>query len=54
MRTGNLVTRLQARYNALQKAVGEGVHDMAPTAIDRSYLFLSTKWSVVGYSRHNS
>jgi len=35
MRTGNLVTRLQAKYNALQKAVGEDIYDVPPTVIDR-------------------
>ena len=36
MRTGNLVTRLQAKYDALQKALGEGIYDVPPKLVDRS------------------
>jgi len=35
MRTGNLVTRLQAKYDALQKALGEGIYDVPPKLVDR-------------------
>jgi len=35
MRTGNLVTRLQAKYDALQKALGEGIYDIPPTSVER-------------------
>jgi len=38
MRTGNLVTRLQAKYNALQKAVGESIYDIPPVTVDRYQL----------------
>jgi len=36
MRTGNLVTRLQAKYDALQKALGEGIYDVPPKIVERS------------------
>ena len=35
MRTGNLVSRLQAKYNALQKALGEGMYDVPAITVDR-------------------
>ena len=41
MKTGNLVSRLQAKYNALQKAVGESIYDTPPITIDRYQLFVS-------------
>jgi len=41
MKTGNLVSRLQAKYNALQKAVGESIYDVPPVTVDRYALFLS-------------
>jgi len=39
MRKGNLVARLQAKYDALQKALGEGIYDVPTIAVERSVTF---------------
>jgi len=40
MRMGNLVSRLQAKYDALQKAVGEGIYDVPPVAAVERFEFI--------------
>jgi len=42
MRTGNLVSRLQAKYGALRKALGEeGLRDVPHVTLGRFELFVS-------------
>jgi len=48
MKTSNLVSRLQAKYSALQKAVGESIYDIPPVTVDRYQLILPSPADNVG------